>query len=75
MTASILVFPDFKKPFELITDASDYALGAVLTQRDDNNQERVVSYASRTLQAPERKYTVTEKEALAVVWSTGLFRP
>jgi len=75
MTAPILVFPDFRKPFKLITDASDFALGAVLAQKNDKNQEQVISYASRTLQPPERKYTVTEKEALAVVWSTGLFRP
>ena len=75
MTAPILVFPDFRKPFKLITDASDFALGAVLAQKNDKNQEQVISYASRTLQPPERKYTVTEKEALAVVWSTGLFCP
>ena len=64
ISAPILIFPDFKQPFQLITDASDFALGVVLSQLDENNKERVVAYASRTLQAAERKYTVTEKEAL-----------
>ena len=67
-TAPLLVHPDWTKPFKLQTDASDYAIGAVLSQEDDEARERVVSYASRQLTADERKYDTREKELLAVVW-------
>lgn len=66
----ILAFPDFSQPFTLNTDASNFALGAVLSQ---NN--RPICYASRTLNKHEINYSVIEKELLAVVWSTKYFRP
>jgi len=75
MKSPILAFPDFTKTFQIITDASSYGLGVVLSQKDENGAERVISYASRVMQDRERKYTVTEKECLAVVWAIGLFRP
>lgn len=66
----ILVYPDFNKTFTLNTDASNFALGAILSQ---NN--RPICYASRTLNEHEVNYSTIEKELLAIVWATKYFRP
>ena len=75
--APVLMHPDFTpgKPFILCTDASDYAIGSVLAQLDSDEFERPIAFASRTLQASERNYSVTDKEGLALVWSVKHFRP
>lgn len=70
----ILQYPDFSKPFRLTTDASNTALGAVLSQLTRNN-DMPVAYASRTLNDSERNYSAIEKELLAIVWAVGYFRP
>ncbi|CAI2194842.1 13766_t:CDS:2, partial [Funneliformis geosporum] len=67
---SILAYPNFDKPFILYTDASSFALKAILSQKDNQKREHVIAYASRTLKPLERKYSVTEQECLAVVWAT-----
>lgn len=65
-SAPILTFQDFNAPFILDTDASDSAIGAVLSQ-NQGGAEKVIAYASRTLSKSERKYCVTKKELFAVV--------
>ncbi|GJR55283.1 reverse transcriptase domain-containing protein [Tanacetum coccineum] len=70
--APILVSPDWDLPFELMCDASDYAVGAVLGQRKDK-YFRPIHYASKTLSDAQINYTVTEKELLAVVYAFEKF--
>lgn len=72
--APLLQFPDFDKQFILTTDASDYAIGAVLSQGTVGS-DRPVAYASRTLNDPESRYSTIEKEALAIIWAIKHFRP
>ncbi|KAM1040864.1 hypothetical protein ACFX2C_030102 [Malus domestica] len=71
-SAPIIVHPDWSFPFELMCDASDYALGAVLGQRKDK-QPHVIYYASWTLNDAQLNYSTTEKELLAVVSALDKF--
>lgn len=73
MTAPILATPDYTKPFAIACDASDVAIGGVLTQ-DVGGKERVICYFSQKLSSSERKYSVTQRECLAVIRSIEKFR-
>jgi hypothetical protein len=72
-SAPIIQPPDWSLPFELMCDASDYAIGAVLGQRL-NKLPHVIHYASRTLNDAQLNYSTTEKEFLAVVFALEKFR-
>ncbi|CAL8988385.1 unnamed protein product [Prunus brigantina] len=69
----IIKAPDWSLPFELMCDASNYALGAVLGQRV-NKLPHVIYYASRTLNDAQLNYSTTEKELLAVIFALEKFQ-
>nr|GFB06944.1 reverse transcriptase domain-containing protein [Tanacetum cinerariifolium] len=70
--APILIARNWDQPFELMCDASDYAVGAILGQRIEKNF-RPIHYASKTMNQAEANYTTTEKEMLAVVYAFEKF--
>ncbi|GJY59615.1 reverse transcriptase domain-containing protein [Tanacetum coccineum] len=72
--APILVVPDWNLPFELMCDASDFAIGAVLGQQKMKHFQPI-HYASKTMTEAQIHYTTTEKEMLAVVYAFEKFRP
>jgi len=74
ISAPIISPPDWSKPFKIMCDASDFAIGAVLGQRKDNKQH-VIYYSSKTLNDAQVNHTIIEKEFLAVVFALEKFRP
>ncbi|GJU42006.1 reverse transcriptase domain-containing protein [Tanacetum coccineum] len=73
-TAPIIISPDWNLPFELMCDASDFAIEAVLGQRIEG-KFKPIYYASKTLNNAQAHYTTIEKELLAVVFSFNQFHP
>ncbi|GJX00912.1 reverse transcriptase domain-containing protein [Tanacetum coccineum] len=71
--APILIAPDWDLPFELMCDASDFAIGAVLGQQK-NKHFQPINYSSKTMTEAQAHYTTTEKELLAVVYAFEKFR-
>ena len=69
----IMRSPNWNLPFEIMCDASDYAIGAVLGQREDK-KAFVIYYANKTLDSAQVNYTTTENEFLAVVFALEKFR-
>ncbi|GJT54152.1 reverse transcriptase domain-containing protein [Tanacetum coccineum] len=72
--APILVAPDWDLPFEIMCDASDFVIGAVLGQQKGKHFQPI-HYASKTMTDAQSHYTTTEKELLAVVYAFEKFRP
>jgi hypothetical protein len=73
VSAPIIQPPDWSQPFDIMCDASDYVVGAVLGQRNEG-RVHVVYYASKTLNEAQLNYATTEKELLVVVFSFEKFR-
>ena len=71
-SAETLGYYDKNAPTKVIADASPVGLGAVLVQVQ-GGELSVISYASRSLRHTERRYSQTEKEALALVWACERF--
>ena len=71
----VMKYPDFTKPFIVSTDASKIALGAVLSQEDENGQERPIAFASKTLVDAQTRYSATELELMAIWYAlTQVFK-
>lgn len=70
----LLQYPDFGRTFNLTSDASNFAIGSVLSQ-GPIGQDAPIAYASRTLNKAEQNYNTTEKELCAIIWGVKDFRP
>lgn len=70
----ILAYPNVDKNYFLTTDASNFAISAILSQLDEKDEEKIVTCISRTLKAAELNYFTTEKEMLAIVWALKKLR-
>ena len=71
--APILQYPNFGRQFVIFTDASKKGLGAVLSQIDDDGNERVIVYDSKSLIQAKKNYHTTDLECLAVIWAIQKF--
>jgi len=73
-SSPILIQPDVTRPFRLETDASDYAVGAVLSQLCEDEKWRPVGYISKSLNEAERNYPIHDKELLSIVRALEAWR-
>ena len=72
--APIMAKPDFNREFEIMCDASDFAMGPVLGQKDEK-VFKAIYYASKTFNEAQENYSTTEKEMLKIVFACEKFRP
>ena len=63
----VLMMPDQTKPFQIETDTSKYATGAVLTQLDSNGDRHPVSFISKIFSPAERNYEIYDRELLVII--------
>ena len=73
-TDSVLTAPDESHPFELETDASFYAVGAALFQKDARGKWKAIGYASKTLNSAERNYDIWDREFLGLIFGLTYWR-
>ena len=73
-SAPVLQLPDMKRPFILVTDASDVGTGAMLAQRRDGKHLAPVAFLHHALTQAERNYPVTDRELLAMILAIKRFR-
>ena len=75
VTAPVLAFAQFDKPFILAVDSSDESIGFVLSQLDSEGKEHPIAYGGRALRNEELRWHITDKEGLALVEAVRQFRP
>ena len=73
VSTPILQTPNWDEPFQIMCDASNFAIGAILGQRKEG-KSYVIYYASKLLDDAQINYTTTKKELLAIVYAFGKFR-
>lgn len=69
----LLIFPNFNETFIVTTDASDFAVGAVISQ-GNMPYDKPIHYFSKTLSETQSRYSTIEKELLAIIWAIENFR-
>ena len=74
LEAPIMAKPDWNREFEIMCNASDYAMGAVLGQKDEK-VFKAIYYASKTFNEAQENYSTIEKEMLTIVFACEKFRP
>ena len=72
--APVLIPPNWDKPFEVYVDASNFAIGSVLSQKDLKGHDRPIYFSSRQLSTAEKNYSVTEREGLGMIYSVQKYR-
>ena len=70
----VMAHPNIKKPYKLYTDASNYAIGAILAQEDAKGVERPIHFVSKQLTAGQKKWSAMEREAYAIIYSLKKLR-
>ena len=75
VSSKVMAIPRPEEPYLLYTDASDYAVGAILVQKDETGMERVIQYVSHSLSQSQRRWSCLEKECFAIIHSIGKLRP
>lgn len=75
VSAPVLLVPDVTKPFRVVTDASDFAVGAILEQADEQGNWHPCAYLSKQLNSAERNWATYDKELLAIKHATEKWRP
>jgi len=73
-SAPVLTHPDFSKPFLIEADASQYAIGAILSQKDDSGRYRPCAYLSHSLDETKRNWTVHDRELYSIVYALKEWR-
>ena len=71
----VMAHPRTDAPYQLYTDACDYAIGAILCQKDETGMERPIVYLSKQLSETQRRWATIEKEAYAVIHALKQLRP
>jgi hypothetical protein len=74
MEEPVLLMPDQSKPFQIESDTSKVATGAVLTQLDSNGDQHPIAFMSKTFSETERKYEIYDRELLRIIWALKEWR-